>query len=353
MFLFGGICFAFFPKQEEYVLGRRCVRWNWLPALSLAVPFFIWAGWRSTAWGDTAAYSTLFANAPSSFDSIADYLSHESKDRGYAFLQVVFKTLISQSDTLFFASIAAIQTLCLVSVYRKYSRNYWLSMFLFVASTDYLSWMHNGTRQFLAVALIFACLPLLVRKRYFVMALIVLLVSRIHLSALIFLPFIFIVNGRAWNFRTLTFILGIIVSVVFLDRVSGFITSAMEETAYSNDIEFFVNDDGTNIIRVLFYSVPAVMSWLFRPYIDRADDPLINICANLSIVAAGFYVFSYFTSGVLVGRIPIYFSLTNYILIPWLISEVFDSASAVLIDVGFVGTYTVFFYIQCRAWNLI
>ena len=116
---------------------------------------------------------------------------------------------------------------------------------------------------------------------------------------------------------------------------------------------YFVSDDGTNIIRVLFYSVPAIMAWLFRPYIDRADDPLINVCANLSIVAAGFYVLSFFTSGILIGRLPIYFSLANYILIPWFITEVFDSASAVLLDTGFVGVYTLFFFVQCRTWALI
>ena len=95
------------------------------------------------------------------------------------------------------------------------------------------------------------------------------------------------------------------------------------------------------------------MAWLFRPYIDRADDPLINVCANLSIVAAGFYVFSFFTSGLIIGRIPIYFSLANYILIPWLITEVFDPASAVLMDTAFTGLYTVFFYIQGRHWNIL
>ena len=213
--------------------------------------------------------------------------------------------------------------------------------------------MHNGSRQFLAAAIIFGCLPLLIEKRYLLMTIIVLLASQIHISALVFLPFIFIVNGRAWNIRTLFFIVAVIASVFFLDRVSGFITDTMEDTVYSSDIIFFVNDDGTNILRVLFYSVPAIMAWVFRPYIDRENDPLINICANLSIVAAGFYVFSYFTSGTLVGRIPIYFSLANYILIPWFISEVFDAPSAVLVDAGFVGVYSAFFYIQCRTWNLV
>ena len=127
----------------------------------------------------------------------------------------------------------------------------------------------------------------------------------------------------------------------------------MEDTVYSSEIEIFINDDGTNILRVLFYSIPAFMSLLFKRYVDAADDPLINVCVNLSVVAAGFYVFSFYTSGILIGRIPIYFSLANYILIPWLITEVFNRESAYIVTTGFVGVYSLFFYIQCTMWHLL
>lgn len=355
LFLFGGISLAFIPKQEEYVLGQRVVRWNWLPALALALPYAIWAGWRTDSFGDTGMYRITFNSMPVGLAQLPSYLSEASKDRGFFLFEYLFKTIVSQDSKVFFFFIAAIQIICIASAYRKYSRNYWFSMFLFVASTDYLAWMHNGVRQFLAVSLIFACLPLLVKKRFFLLTAVVVLASQIHLSALIFLPFVFIVNGRAWNIRTLAFIALVILSIIFLDRVTGLLSSAMEDTAYEGDIIFLDSDvdNGTNIYRVLFYSVPAIMAWLFRPYIDYENDPLINICANMSVVAASFYVFSYFTSGIIMGRIPIYFSLANYILIPWLIIEVFDSGSALLIETGFVGVYTVFFYLQCRTWNLL
>lgn len=356
LFLFGGISLAFIPRQEEYVLGERCVRWSWFAAIILALPYVIWGGVRSNAIGDTAMYRKIFNEMPVGLSGLGSYISSLTKDRGFSILEYLFKTVVSQKSELFFLFIAAIQIFCLVSVYRKYSRNYWLSMFLFVASTDYLSWVFNGMRQFLAAALIFAALPLLVNRNKVGMVLVVLLASQIHISALIFLPFIFIVNGRAWNIRTLAFIFSITLAVLFLDRVTGVITGALEDTVYESEIMFFNSevDNGTNIFRVLFYSVPAVLAWIFRPYLDRANDPLINICANLSVVAACFYVFSYFTSGVIVGRLPIYFSLANYILIPWLIDEVLDSVSAVFISTVFVGVYTVFFYIQLHlSWGLI
>ena len=356
LFLFGGISLAFIPRQEEYVLGERCVRWSWFAAIILVLPFVIWAGWRTDSFGDTGMYRMTFNQMPVGLAQMPEYISGLTKDRGFSIFEYLFKTLISRESTAFFFLVAAIQMLCLVCVYRKYSRNFWLSIFLFIASTDYLSWMFNGVRQFLAAALIFAALPLLVKRKYILMVLVVLIASQIHTSALIFLPFIIIVNGRAWNIRTLAFIFSITLAVLFLDRVTGVITGALEDTAYEGDIMYFNSevDNGTNIFRVLFYSVPAVLAWIFRPYLYKANDPMINVCANLSIVAACVYVFSYFTSGIIVGRLPIYFSLANYILIPWLIGEVLDSVSAVFISTVFVGVYTVFFYIQLHlGWGMI
>lgn len=353
-FLFGGISFAFIPKQEEYVLSRRVVRWDWLSAAALAVPYVIWAGWRTNTYGDTGVYRNTFLSMPTGLGGLWSYVSTRRTGYGFVFFEYLFKTLISRSDIAFFTVLAAVQMLLLVSVFRKYSRNYWLSLFFFVASTDYLSWMHNGIRQFLAVTIIFACLPLLIEKKYFLMCIAVFFATWIHTSAIIFLPFIFIINGRALNMRTSMYILALIVAIFFMDRVSDFIVKSMENTEYEGDIEIFLQDDGTNIMRVLFYSVPAFMSWFFRPYIDRANDPLINICANLSVVSAGLYVFSFFTSGILVGALPIYFSLANYILIPWFITEVFDSVSAFLIELGFVGVYSFFFYYQVGVtWRLM
>lgn len=353
-FLFGGASLILNPKHEEIVLGKKVMRWNWLSALIFVIPFIIWAAWRTNAFGDTAAYRQQFLNAPASFSNLGSYLSSQTKDRGYALILVAFKTLISRSDVSFFFFIAAVQLICLVTMYRKYSENYWLSIFLFIASTDYISWMHNGMRQFIAAAILFASIPLLIKRKYIPMLIIAALATQIHLSALIFLPFVFVINGRAWNWRTVLFIAVILVSVIFVDRVTGIITNAMEDTAYSSEINQLINDDGANLFRVLFYSIPAVLSFAFRGNLDRANDPMINMCANLSIIGMGFYVFSYFTSGILIGRLPIYFTLANYILIPWLIKDVFNKESALFIQACFIGVYGFFFYYQMGiSWGLL
>ena len=299
-------------------------------------------------------YRSTFRGMPTGLAQMAEYIASRPKDKGFVVYEYLFKTFISHSDVFFFFVIALFQIFCLVFIFRKYSRNYWLSMFLFIASTDYMSWVFNGMRQFIAACMVFVCLPVLVKRKYIAMTVVVLFAAMFHLTVLIFLPFVFIVNGRAWNLRTIGFLIAAIVSFFFVDQITDFLIDTMENTAYEGGIEVLLNDDGTNIYRVLFYSVPAIMSLLLRPYIDATNDPLINVCTNLSITAAGFYLFSFFTSGILMGAVPIYFSLANYILIPWLITEVFEPASAVLMESVFVGVYTVFFYYQMGpTWGLL
>lgn len=353
-FIFGVFSLFLNMEREETVDGQKCIRWTPLAAYAYVAPLVIWAGWRRW-FGDTEQYRSTFLNMPSSAGQIIPYMKGVSKGHLFRLFELLFRSFITKSDIAFFLVIAVLQIICLVYVYRKYSPDYWLSFFFFIASTDYLSWMHNGMRQFIAAALVFLCVPMIAQKRYLQVVLIVLVASQIHISALIVLPFVFVVNGKAWNMRTLAFVAGIVLMVVFVDRVTGFITQVIQDTVYeSNTIYLTGKDDGTNIFRVLFYSVPAVVTWFLRSYIDAENDPLLNVCTNLSIVTAGFYVFSYFTSGIIMGAIPIYFSLSNYILIPRLLQDVFQRRSANLIRIIFILVYVVFFYYQCGpTWGLL
>ena len=351
--IFGILAVAINVRREENVNGEYCIRWNPIAAYILAFPFVIWAGWRKH-FGDTEQYRNTFLKMPSRVEEIASYMGKVDKARFFKLFELLFKCFVSKSDIVLFVFIACIQMICIVYIYRKYSTNYWLSFFFFIASTDYLLWMHNGMRQFIAATLILLCVPLISQRRYKTAVAIVLFASLIHVSALIFLPFIFVVNGKVCNLRTMVFIVSIIIAVVFADRITGFLTKAMENTAYEGDISILLSDNGTNILRVLFYSVPCIMSIVFRSYLNRENDPLINVCANLSIITVGFYLFSMFTSGVLMGAIPIYFSLSNYILIPWLLREVFNPDTAAVMEGLFVLVYIVFFYCQCGLlWGLL
>lgn len=346
----------FFKKTPVNVMGRVQYRWAIPAVIILLVPLIIWAGVRPNSIGDTGAYRMMFQDAPSDFSSIGSYLSEIGKDRGFAFLIVLYKTVFKEADTFFFVVIAAVQLICVGFTYRKYSSQFLMSMFLFIASTDYIAWTYNGIRQFIAATVIFACTGLIVKRRYIPAIIIILLVSTIHLSALVMLPFVFFGQGKSWNKGTLLFIVLIILIITYLDRFTGIFESILENTQYADITanELWVNDNGTNIIRVLVYSVPALVSLLGIRYVRQNDDPVINYCINMSIVASGIYVVSAVTSGIYIGRLPIYMSLYSYISLPWLIDHIFEKASGRFIFLLLIILYLVFFYYQIHfSWGIM
>lgn len=217
MFVGGYILDKFFPKTEELIFGKTEIRWKVLPAILLVVPLIIWAGFRDNTFGDTAAYRELFNAAPSSLALIPSYLESVTKDRGFSVLMVLFKWIFGNNCTLFFLILAIFQLCCVAMIFRKYSCNYWFSIFVFVASTEYLSWMHNGIRQFIAVALIFAATELFFEKKYFKLTIIILIASTIHGSALMMLPIMFIVQGQGWNRKTVLCVLFAIIALLYVN----------------------------------------------------------------------------------------------------------------------------------------
>lgn len=345
------------PRQKVYVLGEPRMVWSRSSIIILSLPLIFWAAFRSNQFGDTGMYRSTFRNStPGSLSQAIPYMLSSSKDRGFALLRVIIKWLTGGNDILYFLLIAAFQILLLFSIYRKYSSNVLISITLFIISTDYIAWVFNGMRQFIAAVGIFACTGLMLKKKYIPLILLILLYSTIHGSAILMLPIVFIAQGSAWNKKTLLFIILIILSVVFLDRFMNILDIMTEETQYAGTItnEIWVNDDGTNVFRALVYSVPAIASLFGKVYIDRDNNPVINLCVNMSIFSSGFYVIAIFTSGIYVGRIPIYMSLYSYILLPWLIERMFTERSQKFVYIIMFGLYFLFFYYQMHfIWGLL
>lgn len=357
LFIGGGTLAIFGSKRQELVLGKTEVRWGKLSAFILILPYIIWAAFRPNSFGDTGVYQQSFRECVSSLGEIGAYLTGITKDKGFYFLMAVEKSIFGENDRLYFFLLAALQLLIVMWMCRKYSEDYWFSIFLFVASTDYLSWTFNGIRQFTAVVLIYAATPLILKKKYIPSVLIILLASTMHQSALLMIPVIFIIQGKAWNKKTILCIFGALAALVFVDQFTNIMDSMLSETQYVNVVSDYQswNDDGTNPLRVLVYSVPMILSLIGLKYIREENDPVINLSVGASAITCGIYMISMVTSGIFLGRLPIYTSLwSQCILLPWEINHMFTEKSAQLVKLIAVICYCAFFYYQMHfTWGII
>lgn len=332
-------------KVPVRVLGKNEPRVGWGWALLLAIPLIVVAAQRGY-FADTSAYILSFRNMPDSVSEISSYMQTVQKDELFSFVSLIIKVFITKNYEVYLGILASFQMLILAKIYRKYSTDFFMSMFLFVASTDYLSWMFNGLRQFTAVCIILLAFNFILTKKYLFAILIILFASFFHGSALLVIPFIFIVQGKAWNKKTLLFLFGVIVAVAFVDQFTNILDSALADTQYKNVVSDWTQgqDDGTNILRVLVYSVPAIISLYGKRSIDKADNRLINICTNMSIASAGIYLVSMFTSGIYIGRLPIYFSLFSYILLPWEIKNIFSLNFKKVFNFIMIIMYLIYYF---------
>ena len=344
-----GILLYKMPHQRELVCGRAETRWYSFNAVMLVLPLILWAGLRGYI-GDTYAYILNYRAATASLPELLSRLNADSKDPGFSVLMTLFKSLGVTDHRIFFLIIAAFQMLCMERTFRKYSPNYWISIFLFVASTDYLSWMFNGMRQFIAVTMLFGAFDLLVERRYKTFVVLVLLASQIHGSAILMLPLAYVMCGPAFNRRTILMILATVLVIPFIDRFTPILNDLLADTQYSNTMtdEIWTVDDGTNPIRVLVYSVPALIAILGQRYIRRANNPVMNLCINASMITMALYLVSMVTSGIYVGRLPIYTTFHSYIALPWMIDEIFEKETARLINLLMVACFLFFFFYQCH-----
>lgn len=355
----GGFLAMGFPKKSEIVFGKMEQRWQMLPAILLVVPLIIWAGFRGMSYGDTYAYKLMFAHAPSVLGDIPEYLQGAAKDKGFSLLMAVFKCIFGDNVKLFFLFAATFQMLCVALVLRKYSSNYWFSIFVFVASTGYMSWVHNGLRQFIAVAMIFAASDLLFKKKYVPLIIIILIAYTMHASAIIMIPIIFIVQGKAWNKKTLFFIAIAVLALLFVDLFTNVLDSTLSDTQYTNVVSDWQSwggiDDGTNPIRVLVYSVPAILSLVGLKVMKEKNNHIINIASNASIITMGLALISMGTSGIFLGRLPIFVELYAFgIALPWQIDNIFSKETSRIIYAAAVVCYTIFFYYQMHfVWGLL
>lgn len=349
---------SFYREEYNELIGDY--EWRVKPffAFIVAVPLIFMAAFRGNI-GDTYAYIGSYHNMPDSFLEISSYIATVKKDRGFYYFSAILRCVFGYNAAPYLFTIAAIQGYILAKYYKKYSSDFVFSMFLFIASSDYIGWMFNGVRQFMAVVIILIAVPYMladvkrgVIRKYLPIVLIVIIASTMHQSALLMIPFILIAQGEAYNKKTFLFIILALVAVTYVGEFTILMNDTLQTTQYANVVSDFKawNDDGTNPIRVLVYSIPAILAFYGRTQIRNGGNVIINFSANMSIISMGLYLVSMVTSGIFIGRLPIYCSLFNYILFPWEIDNLFSYNTGRMIRfvtiIGYLGFYYYFLHFQ-------
>ena len=350
--------FARFVDVEEDIIlyGKRRKTVKLWYAVLVFVPIIIMATFRGN-FADTGSYLGEYGHFPETFSGLPEAVKNIQKDHAFYILEMLIKIVISKDYRVCFFIIAVIQSTCLIRLYRKYSSSYYMAMLLFVLSTDYISWMFNGIRQFTAVCICLLATESMIDRKYITAIVVIIIASLFHQSALLMIPIMFIAQGPPGNRRTIIMVFCAVLALLYVSQFTKLLDSALAGTQYTDVVSDWTEwqDDGTNPLRVLVYSVPAILGIIGLKYIKQEKSKVVDFTFNMSIVAMALYLISMGTSGIFLGRLPIYASLYSQgILLPWEIDNIFNERSAVVIKIAMIICYLGFYYYQMHmVWRFM
>lgn len=264
-----------------------------------------------TGIGDTYNYKQMFIKNDFTWDFIKT-----QKDIGFGIFQMILKQYSQDPQIMVFTAALFTNVLIIIVLY-NYSRLFELSTYLYITGGIHLVSM-NGIRQVLAAAIIFTATKYLLNGNFIKYALIVLLASTFHQSALLLLPIYFIVRIKAWTKYTFLILSSAVLIVIGFNQFTTFLFAAIQDTQYSDYTNF--NEGGASIIRVIVSGAPLVVAYLGREKL-RVVFPKSDYIVNMALLGLVFMIIS--TEQWIFARVAIYFNLYQLILISWII-EVFS-----------------------------
>lgn len=294
---------------------------------------------------DTFSYASEFSYATTDTSKIPEILKSEEKGVLWQAIQVVFKKYISTDYEVWFTWVSIFHGFAVAKFFSDYSEQFDFSCYLFVTNVTYV-WMMNGIRQFTAVCIVLLAMKFLFNKQWWLFLIFIGIAYYIHDTVIIWVVFYFIVQGKPFNKKVMLSIMMAALSVIFLEQFTSALDSALEGTNHANSVAQFQNDDGSNIMTTILYAIPVAIAFAKRKAIEEKEPPRhIQVLINMSCCTMAISLIANFTSGIFIGRLPIYFAIGNYVSLPWIIENAFDAGEKSFIKTGcYLGYFCYLFY---------
>lgn len=306
----------------------------------------VFAGFRDRCI-DTYMYIVSYSRIPTGMEALKSALEGNMGNAVlWSVLEVVVKTLISEHHYVFFMLVAAITAWGISKGYNEHATNLGFTIFLFVASCAF-SWFFNGVRQFMAVAIAFGFSHYLRDGKRIQYLIVIAVVSLIHVSAWVLLPIcIFDMTKKPFSKSSVMIAVAVLVMFVMSDTFLPIINQLLE-TDYD-----FEEATGAGIVRTLVLAIPVILALINPDAVAEANDS-VKLAVNMSMIGCAISLASTFTSGILVGRLPMFYSLYNYYLIPWELDHIFTKENTRRdMKIICIALYTAYFVYQMYvAWG--
>lgn len=288
--------------------------------------------------GDTGDYKHLYTLV-----AAGQEIDKEAYEAGFvAILNTL--TMFSNDPQIMVFVFALVTNALNILVLRKYFSLFELQIYMYITAGYYITTM-NGIRQALAAAIVFAATRLIIKGKFIPYAMICLLATTIHSSAIIMIPIYFVVREKPWSKKIGIMIIICTLALIFIEPIMGSVFEAAEGSKLGGYEESVTSgtEGGTNILRVFVEFIPITLAYWGRNKL-KDSKPEINIFINMALISSIFMGFSLYTW--LFARFNLYFKLYTFILLPYLIQNLFEKNEKRFVYYCFLICYFAFFYYE-------
>lgn len=249
-------------------------------------------------------------------------------------------SMFTHNLQVYLAIIAVLQFLPIAYVIRKYSSNVVLSYFVFACLGFYVHYF-SGIRQMLAVSLILLAFDQLYQKRYLWYALVVLLASTIHSSAILFL--------LAWplskiRLSFLATVICIVLMVAIMPLYQAILFDVLE-LFFESRYERYLSAEGSATTMFIVYAVFLLLSFLQKE--DTSKIRLLRVLLLVGVAGQSLGVLG----NSAITRIGYYFNIFLIIMLPEIVLAFKRKNERDIIITGAVVLLCAFFVLTTNSEN--
>jgi hypothetical protein len=257
--------------------------------------------------------------------------------------QLFIKHFISDNPQVFiFISAIIVQSLFVWSYY-KYSSNFFLTILLYILSGLFLFTM-AAIKQTMAMAIVFGALPFLLNNKPKIYILFIIIASLFHPLVVMYLS-VFFFRNDIWTKKIILLLIATFAVGLFFEHFTQLFIdtySIVGERKYGAEI--LTERHGMNVFRTMVFGVIPLLSFIFRKKIRGTKNKFLFLCVNTSVVSFLFTFLALFGGANSFGRLAQYFEPFNYILLPYILTDIFPKKIKIPAQILCVMCYLIFFY---------
>lgn len=230
---------------------------------------------------------------------------------------------------------------------RKYTSSLWLSMYYFIFMGVY-DFTFAAIKQTMAVAFLLIAVDKIIRKKYVLFFVFILIAELFHPYAFVYLVVLFLFY-TPWTKRTYIILaLTVVVSLLFSQFLTG-VLSMTESLGYQYSDEEFTRD-GVNVFRVIVVWIPLILSFIVRKRMRGKLEQSDKLIINASMMNSVIMFIGLFGTANYFARLANYFLIFQAIALPKIL-QFLNKKIRVIVVMASVVMYPLFFYYGINVAN--